>query len=168
MRLHPPLEAGPNEQSSPCMATLKVHWRQNVPISISSRSNLYHPTGFWNNITSGASDGGDIDNYWDLQTRCPPVLKSSSSSSSSTKTTTTSKTSPTPPAPSPYIQGAARTNSVKCHNSGETVRMQSAASSFCGDIENDILRPGLLPHDGFSVSVQWRRGLGHDRNIASD
>jgi hypothetical protein len=98
---------------------------------------------FWNNITR-IFGGGDEENYWDLPTKCPPVISSSSSSS---KTTSATKTTPTRPAPSPLEQGDARTNSVACFNSGENtenVRMVNSASSFCSDIQNDSLGPGYF------------------------
>ncbi len=126
---------------------------------------------FWNNITGGGSGPGDIENYWDLQTRCPPDKTSS----------TTSKTSPTPPAPSPHEQGDPRTNSVKCYNSGETTedsRMQHAAASFCGDIKNDILGPGYFrsidfpfPYNGglgtvtITISLEIKPRCGFDFNM---
>jgi hypothetical protein len=186
----PPASIGPNAPAPPSgswpkRAVQPVYGYPESPLAAEcSYLNFLDPTcitqpWFWNNITGGASDGGDIENYWDLQTRCPPVLKSSSS----TKTTTTSKTSPTPPAPSPYVQGDARTNSVKCYNSGETtedVRMQNAASSFCGDIENDILGPGYFrtmdfpfPYNGglgtvtisISLQIKPRCSFNFDRNL---
>jgi hypothetical protein len=144
---------------------------------------------FWNNITD-LLIGGDVENYWDLKTKCPPESSSSSSSSTSTSTSstktstrTTSSVSPTPPAPSPNVEGDPRTNSVKCYNSGETtedIRMQNAASSFCGDIQHDSLGPGYFrtmdfpfPYNGgfgsvtISISLQikprcaftWNRNL---------
>lgn len=127
---------------------------------------------FWGNLT-GAPDGGDIENLWDLRTRCPPVKSSS----------TTTTTSPTPPAPSPYEQGDPRSNSVTCYNSGETtenIRMQNAASSFCGDIESDDLGPGYFrsidfpfPYNGglgtvtitISLQIKPRCSFTWDRNL---
>lgn len=135
---------------------------------------------FWGNLTGAAPGGGDIENLWDLRTRCPPVTKSSSSSSTKTSTTTTAASDPSP---SPFEQGDPRTNSVKCYNSGETtedVRMQSAAHSFCGDIEEDKLVPGYFrskdfpfPYNGgagtvtITISMAIKKGCGFDwdRNL---
>ncbi|TPX15620.1 uncharacterized protein E0L32_004318 [Thyridium curvatum] len=102
---------------------------------------------FWGNITNNKPDGDDddIENFWDLLVVCPNVRQSSSSTSTSTSTTSTSTTKPTSPAPSPYEQGDPLSNKVQCFGKGETtedVRMQSAAHSFCNDIEKDIMGPG--------------------------
>jgi hypothetical protein len=88
---------------------------------------------FFGNKTSpgGAPNPGDIENSWDSRTWCPRV-------------SSTSADSPPRPTPSPLAQGDARTNSVKCYNSGETTegeRMHNAARSFCGIISKDELQP---------------------------
>lgn len=130
---------------------------------------------FWGNVT-GAPDGGDIENLWDLRTKCPAVTKSSSSSSSSS--TKTSTTAVSEPSPSPYEQGDPQTNTVKCYNSGETtedVRMQNAAASFCSGIEDEKLVPGYFrsadfpfPYNGgagtvtITISMQIKTGCGFD------
>ncbi|KAK1590378.1 uncharacterized protein LY79DRAFT_590568 [Colletotrichum navitas] len=85
---------------------------------------------FWGNLT-GAPDGGDIENLWDLRTKCPPV------------------------------QGDPRENLVKCYNSGEMtedVRMQAEAASFCGNIEHDKLVPRYFQSMDFPFN--YNGGLG--------
>lgn len=96
----------------------------------------------------GGSGGGDTENNKELRTVCPRENSTSTSTSSTKATQTTIKSDPTPaaPEPSPFERGDARTNSVKCYNSGETtenVRMQSAAESFCESIRNSEMGPGF-------------------------
>lgn len=151
----PPASIGPGAPAPPSgswpqRAVQPVYGSSESPLtSECSYLNFNDPTcitqpWFWKNITGGIPGGGDIENFWDLLTRCP-----SASSSTTTKTTrtTTIKVSPTPPAPSPRVQGDPRTNSVGCYSKGmatENVRMQNAANSFCGAIQNDKLQPGYF------------------------
>jgi hypothetical protein len=133
---------------------------------------------FWGNLTGAAPDGGDdIENLWDLRTKCPTATSSSSTSSSSTKTSTTAASDPSP---SPYEQGDPLTNKVSCYDGGETtedVRMQYAASSFCGDIEKDKLVAGYFRSVDFpqnfnggagtvtiTISMKIKKGCSFDWN----
>jgi hypothetical protein len=161
----PPLSIGPNAPPPPSGS-----WPNRLiqPVYGSPESPLMNECYFFdpscitqpwflNNIT-GNFGGGDEENYWDLQTRCPPVISSSTSSS---KTTSATKTIPTRPAPSPLEQGDARTNSVACFNSGENtenVRMVNSGNSFCNDIQNDSLGPGYFRSIDFPFD--YNGGLG--------
>lgn len=125
------------------------------------------------------SDPGDEDeNADDLAYTCPigdavggaTIVSSSSSSSTSstsTKTSSTTTTSTTP-SPSPYETGDPEDNSVSCYNSGETtenVRMQNAATSFCGDIQYDSFGPDYFRQVPFDFP--YNGGVGFVRILIS-
>lgn len=120
---------------------------------------------YWGTIGGSPDDGDDIENAADLRTKCPAQTSSSSSSSSSTRATATTSAEPSP-TPSPYVQGNPLKNNITCYNSGETtedVRLQYAARSFCGDIENDSLIAGyVLPAAGLRTNRQRR--IGHSEH----
>jgi len=157
-----PNAAAPPQGSWPKRAVNFVYGQQESPLvdecSFLSFGQCFKEPWFYGGM--GAPGGGDVENLWDLKTKCP--FSSTSSSSSTTKTTTKTAT-PTPPSPSPspYEHGDARLNKVNCFNSGENTenaRMVNAANSFCRGIATLDLGPGSF-NDG-EYEFPYNGGVG--------
>ena len=121
----------------------------------------YTQPWFGNMTRPGVPDSGDYfnENSAELRTTCPP--------DSSTTTSTTVQPKPTQtvkepvPEPSPYEQGDARTNTLKCYNGGEDterVRMVDAMNRFCDLVEHSDLGPGFFRSEKWDYP--YNRGVG--------